>query len=159
MKRGLTRSCGCLRKEVTIARSTKHGNAVRNNHTLTYKAWLSMISRVDYPEEWKAKYYKGKGITLCERWREFANFLKDMGERPSKTHSIDRKDNDKGYEPGNCRWATKAEQCRNTSRNVIVEFRGQSLCLVDAVKLTGVKYSVAQARLKKGWPVDRALAA
>lgn len=158
VKNGSTRSCGCVRDQKTIERSTKHGNAKRSNHSLTYKAWLAMLTRIDYPEEWKAKYYRDKGITVCDRWREFANFLADMGERPSKGHSIERGDNSKGYEPSNCRWATKAEQARNTSRNVIVEYCGRKMCLKEAVDLAGVPYARAQSRLSRGLSVEEALA-
>lgn len=83
-------------------------------HTATYKAWDSLKQRVSNPNyPWYA-YYGGRGITVSERWRtSFENFYADMGDRPSKEHSLDRIDNDGNYEPGNCRWATRSEQRRN----------------------------------------------
>jgi hypothetical protein len=154
---GKTQSCGCFRRETTIARSTKHGGAKRNNHSLTYKSWLSMIARVDYAEPWKAKYYQDRGIAICDRWYEFANFHEDMGDRPVGT-SLDRIDNSRGYEPGNCRWATKIEQARNKRSNLKIEFRGRTMCLTEAAELAGLPYSRVQARLARGWTVEAALA-
>src|SRR3990167_5757975 len=90
----------------------KHGysNFCNGKRNPTYEAWLSMWKRCTKPKRKDYKYYGGKGIKVCERWNKFINFLEDMGERPSKIHSIDRKDSDKDYEPSNCRWATKEEQ-------------------------------------------------
>jgi hypothetical protein len=114
VERQSTKSCGCLRHDV----SRKHllGNTFFKKHgasnTQIYYVWKSMKDRCfrqkckDYP------YYGGRGITVCDRWLKFENFLADMGERPDGT-SIDRIDNDGNYEPSNCRWATWSEQMKN----------------------------------------------
>lgn len=91
----------------------ERGSAYRHgwSRTITYKSWNAMVSRCEHESNASWALYGGRGITVCERWRgDFVNFLEDMGERPSKDHSIDRIDPDGHYEPGNCRWLTREEQ-------------------------------------------------
>jgi hypothetical protein len=114
-----------------------------------------MLSRVDLRHN--AKNYRDRGITVCERWRTFENFLADMGERPSRLYSLDRIDVNGNYEPGNCRWATRTEQMRNKRTNVMVEYRGRRMCLKAATDLAGVPYGRAQARLARGCSAEEAL--
>lgn len=83
----------------------KHGWS----QTITYKTWSSMLGRCDDPRNASYARYGGRGVTVCERWRDFKNFLEDMGERPGKDYQLDRVDNDGPYEPSNCRWLTYAE--------------------------------------------------
>jgi hypothetical protein len=112
--------------------------------------WSSMVRRCTNPRNKAFPAYGGRGITVCDRWRDFTNFLADMGECPEGL-SIDRKDNDKGYEPGNCRWATQSEQCRNTRRNVILTLNGVSHCLVEWAEITGINYGTLNDRIRRGW--------
>lgn len=114
-KRGNTRSCGCLQKDYAN-RPKKHGRSKRHHKNYrTYSSWQHMKDRCLNPKNKYYKNYGGRGIKVCGRWMKFENFLEDMGDSP-EGHSIDRLDINKGYSVDNCRWATKAEQNRNTSR-------------------------------------------
>lgn len=114
LRRGTTKSCGCLRRES----SQKNGKAkIRHGHasgtpTREYRTWEGMIQRCTNSNIKQWKDYGGRGITVCTRWLRFENFLKDMGSRPIGL-TLDRRDNDGNYEPSNCRWATRLEQQHN----------------------------------------------
>jgi hypothetical protein len=138
--------------------SETHGHARGGSHTRTYNSWWSMIQRCRNPNEKKFHLYGGRGIKVCDRWLEsFENFYADMGVRPVGT-SLDRHPDQNGnYEPGNCRWATPAEQGRNTRANRILECDGESMCVVEWAERLGVKPMLILGRLKIGWSVEDAL--
>ena len=111
LRRGETRSCGCL---VSEGRAVKHGHARKNARSELYGIWNGVKDRCFNPNSEKYKDYGGRGITMCDAWvSDFSAFARHMGSRPSKGHSIDRIDNYGNYEPGNCRWATGSQQALN----------------------------------------------
>jgi hypothetical protein len=110
-------SCGCHRREQCGTMSRTHGET----HSVEYTTWTSMTQRCFNPRNRAYKDYGGRGITVCERWRtSFEAFLADMGRRPAPGLSLDRIDNNHGYEPWNCRWATKFEQNNNKRRATFI---------------------------------------
>lgn len=118
LRKGETKSCGCLRIDICKSKTLTHGQ----RGTKIYGVWASMLRRCDNPKQESYPRYGGRGIKVCERWKQFENFYADMGD-PPQGHSIDRyPDPDGDYEPGNCRWATAKEQRANYgSPNAAVE--------------------------------------
>ena len=146
---GTTRSCGCLAGE----NNRTHGMT----KTPTYYTWVSMKTRCLNPNHEAHSRYAGRGIVICARWlQSFENFLVDMGERPDGT-TLDRINNAKGYSKSNCRWATWKQQAQNTRKNVLLTFRGETLCMKEAAKKYGVKRTTLGRRLAMGWSVKKAL--
>lgn len=112
---GRSTSCGCRRKETLSRVRTTHGKRSSSE----YRVWLGMKQRCLNPKNPSYSYYGGRGIRVCDSWvGSFEMFLSDMGPRPSLAYSIDRRNNDGNYEPGNCIWATHTEQMNNTRRNI-----------------------------------------
>lgn len=152
LRRGNSRSCGCLAKEIRLA-PKKHGLADR--HPL-YETWLNMRRRCLVSSCKAYKWYGARGITICDRWDNFLHFVEDMGPRPVGT-SLDRKDNDGPYSPENCRWAGRSEQRENTRSCNQTEVNGVRYpTLSAACAALGVPYPRTYYRLQKGWGVDRA---
>lgn len=114
-----------------------------------------MRQRCLYPNNAAFDRYGGRGITICERWLVFRNFLTDMGERPPGL-SIERIDNNRGYEPGNCKWASPAEQSRNKRNNRFYTIRGVTGCLHDLIRRFHFDKSTIYRRLGRGWTVEQA---
>lgn len=137
LRAGHTRSCGCLFQESAAANRFKHGDALSSGATAEYRCWSAMIQRCHNSKSSAYKNYGGRGIEVCERWRTYPNFLADMGRKPSPTLTIDRINNDGNYEPGNCRWATRSEQQRNTRVQLVV----RKQCLVCKRKTGHIKGS------------------
>jgi len=133
----------------------KHGQAWK---TPEYYIWQAMVQRCTNSAHPSYHKYGGRGIVVCNRWRAYEAFISDMGKRPSPDHSIDRKDNDGNYEPGNCRWATLVEQANNTRANRILEIDGVSETIADWSRKCGVKPNTIVTRLRAGWSPQRAIA-
>lgn len=144
-------------RDTGVTRSReKHGHAANGRKTAEYTAWENMTERCRSPKHPRWPRYGGRGITVCDRWRAFANFLDDLGPRPSPAHSLERIDNDGRYEPGNVQWATRQQQAANKSSNRIVTIDGVANHLREWAKLFGVPETTARARLNRGWPPARA---
>ena len=143
--RGIFCSRVCLGKMT----STKHGHTTKHSVSPTYNSWVNMVSRCHKPYSAKYQNYGAKGIFVCDTWRNsFADFLKDMGERPPNT-TIDRIDGTKGYDKENCRWASIKDQQRNTKANRIIEFEGQSGCVSWWAEKLSTTYGKLAYRIKK----------
>lgn len=138
---------------IMIERNTKHGAY----GTRTYQSWRGMIERCTSKKHKNYDRYGGRGITFCERWREYQNFVDDMGERPDGKN-LDRINNDGPYCKENCRWATQAEQVSNTSRNIFLCFDGRTLTVKQWSIETGIKYATLLHRVGRlGWTAEEAI--
>lgn len=153
LRQGKTTSCGCLLPQQARERALRHGLT----RTPEHRSWSSMRSRCNNPNHHAYDYYGGRGIKVCERWDSFELFLADMGPRPSLSHSLDRIDNDKGYSPDNCRWATQIEQRLNNSSIRLVEIDGVTRRLFEWSHISGIPFDVLFKRLEAGWDPKRAI--
>jgi hypothetical protein len=152
LRTGKVRSCGCLQSEVAAAHCTsmtRHGHYKNNRPTPEWSAWLSMRQRCQREEHPYFADYGGRGITVCPQWEQFEVFLADVGPRPGKGYSIDRRDNTRGYEPGNCRWATSVEQNNNTRRNRMIEVDGVEQSLSEWCRILGTDRALFRAVRKR----------
>lgn len=147
LRRGLTRSCGCINRELAMKRIT-HGMSKSRE----YHCWQAMLSRCLHPKNIGFQNYGGAGIRVCERWRySFENFLADMGEAPFDGASIDRKENKGNYEPSNCRWATRRQQNNNKSSNRMIAIEGKIQSLAEWARELGVNPYSVSTRIQRGW--------
>lgn len=142
------KSCGC--------QSFQRGFKPVGSRTAEYRAWISIRQRCGHlPVTRGSQHYMNRGIEVCARWRDsFPAFLEDMGRRPEGKSSIDRIDNSKGYEPGNCRWSDWTEQQNNRSSTTFIEHGGERRSLADWCRHYGVKLDTARGRLNRGEPFE-----
>ena len=147
LKSGKCKSCGCLHSEGLIMRNIKHGYA----DTPTYRTWQSMRKRCRIKSNPQYADYGGRGIDHCDEWLDFGVFLKDMGVRPNGM-TLERKDNEKGYDQKNCKWATQSEQQRNKRSSVKITVGEETLILNDWASRICTKYGhVVAKRIKSGY--------
>lgn len=153
---GYTVSCGCLQREAV----TRHGLS----DIPEYNVWNGMIQRCTNTNDKRFSDYGGRGITVCDRWlNSIHNFIEDMGFRPSSDHSIDRKENDKGYYKDNCHWATCQEQSNNRRSNIFYHYKGQQYTIPKLSRLPeAIQNDVCESTLVKrikhlGWSVENAI--
>jgi len=166
LKCGDTKSCGCLKKESTIinnkVRKTIHGHCKYNVESRTYRIWSSMLNRCYNKKNIGYKNYGQRGITVCDRWNpktggSFENFLKDIGEIP-KALTLDRKNNNIGYSPENCKLSTPKEQNRNMRTNVNYTYNNKTQCRIDWANEYGMSYQTLTYRLDVlGWSIEKTL--
>lgn len=138
LRKGVSGSCGCNR--------VTHGKT----GTPEYFAWMGMIARCKNSKNSEYHHYGGRGINVCERWSHFENFLSDMGERPSPEHSLDRIDNNSGYSPENCRWATLLTQANNKRTNHVIVVGGQPMTVAQAARMLGLSWTTTLKRWNRG---------
>lgn len=155
---GRTKSCGCILAEINAARFRKHGWA----RTAEYTSWHLMKNRC-YNNNFKHwNRYGGRGISVCARWLDpdhgFENFIADMGQKPSRKHTLDRIDNNGNYEPSNCRWATRRTQAANRNVAWHIELGGRTYTPYELTDITGIPAHTIKHRIKAGYSIASALA-
>ncbi len=154
---GHTKSCGCLRMETTVERSTKHGAAKRGQKTRAYNVWCGIIKRCTNPNTADWENYGGRGISICKEWAEsFECFLQDVGE-PLRGHTIERKDVNGDYCKDNCVWATRKEQNNNTRSSRWLTLGERTQTLAQWADELGLSRSTIYRRLKQNLPIQRVL--
>lgn len=152
---GSSRSCGCLHREIVSATKTVHGES---DKTPEWIAWMNMISRCENENNPQFKDYGGRGISVCKKWRKsYAAFLLDVGRRPSRFHSLNRKNNNKGYSSANVNWATSRQQNSNRRSNVFLMLGGVKKTVMEWARLHRIKPALVYKRLKRGWSVEESL--
>ena len=134
----------------------RHGHAVGGQLTPTYTSWAMMVGRCTNPNNPSFSNYGERGITVCKRWLRFDSFLEDMGKRPAN-RTLERKDNSKGYQKSNCKWATRKEQARNRRNIKMVTANGITKPAFEWAESFGINVLTIKARLSEGWPPDKAV--
>jgi hypothetical protein len=144
LRSGNTRSCRCLDTEMTIARTTKHGES---HKTPEYYIWKSMRQRCNTLTYKSFNYYGGRGIKVCDRWNNYSNFIKDMGRRPTPKHQLDRINVNGNYEPNNCRWITQTENANNKRNNTMLTYCGITDTLPNWSRRLDIKQTTLRRRI------------
>ena len=134
-----------------------HGHTRGRRHTPEYNSWSNMIQRCTNHKKWDYKHYGGRGIKVCDRWRKFANFLADMGHKPSVKHTLERARNNGGYSPSNCLWVLQPKQANNKRNNRWLTYRGKTLTVAQWSRAIGLNMGTLHDRLRQGWSVERTL--
>ena len=154
LRSGVTKSCNCLQKETVSIVNKKHGASIVE--TKEYRAWMGLRKRCNNPNSLDYSQYGGRGITVCERWDSFENFLSDMGVAPNG-HSIDRIDVNKGYSPENCRWADAKTQARNKTNSRFLSVNGMIKTLAEWAEISNTSRSNIHKRIVRGWSTEQAI--
>lgn len=155
LRNGDTQSCGCFHKEQQAKCSITHGQNRGGHITKSYRIWAYMIQRCNNPNNLNYKHYGGRGIKVCERWLKFENFYEDVGDVPEGM-TFDRRDNERGYEPDNWRWATWREQQNNRRNNIWKTYNGETKTITQWERSLGISRGTLWMRLNKGWSDERA---
>lgn len=151
LRTGHTKSCGCLKSELDSTRTRTHGKSLSRE----YRIWCAMWTRCTNQNAAGYANYGGRGISICERWADFENFLQDIGNCPPE-YSIERLDSNGNYCPENCKWADRITQARNTRRNRILTLDGVSKCLAEWASDLGIDQASLRERLST-WTLEKAL--
>lgn len=150
---GETKSCGCLCADLSKARATKHGLFL--SHPRAFQAWRNMMGRCYGASYRQSHIYKGR-ISVCKEWHSPTKFAEDMGE-PKKGLQLDRINNDRDYEPGNCRWVSSAVQANNKRNTRYLVYRGERIAAGMLARRVGISYQLLQKRIGRGWTVEDAV--
>ena len=156
LRRGETCSCGCLRRDIATSSHLRHGHARRSGHSPTHKIWSGMLNRCLNQNDSAFQKYGAKGITVCERWMTFENFLSDMGEKPNGL-TLDRKKNDLGYSKEHCRLASQKQQQNNRTNNFTLTVDGVTKTAAEWASIKAVKPHTIIARSRSGWSDEDAV--
>lgn len=153
LRNGDTRSCGCLPNRGRM----NHGEARAGHPSREYRAWCSIKQRCRPSSQKNKAWYADRGIKVCPEWaKSFARFLSDMGRCPNG-FQIERKDNSKGYEPGNCVWTTSKKNCRNKRNNRVIRFNGSARTVTEWAELVETPVPTLFSRIYAGWPTEEVL--
>lgn len=144
-------SCGCLQREKASAACKKRNATHGLSRTCEYKVWAGMKNRCYNKNDLTYQQYGGRGVKVCERWHNFENFIVDMEQRPSKKHTLGRKDNNGDYAPENCRWETTTEQNRNKGDTKKIAFSGKFQSTAEWCREWGISRGCFIGRLRRGW--------
>jgi hypothetical protein len=157
LRTGHTQSCGCFLAEVVKTVCVTHGMAGKDTSGRTYRIWSNIKTRCLNQKSPAYKDYGGRGITICDHWKDsFQNFFNDMGECPPGM-SIERKDNNLGYSKDNCKWATSKQQANNRRSSAVVEFGSERHTIAEWAEITGILRDTIEHRLRSGWTPKDAL--
>ncbi len=158
IKSGRSKICGCLNREATLKSNSKHGGCRRSGHAPEFDVWVGMNSRCHNPSYPAFYRYGGRGISVCEKWHHsYANFISDMGRKPTPSHTIERLNNNGNYEPSNCKWATRKEQANNRRTNHFMTHAGKTLTASQWSEILGIHSLTLVARSKRGWSDEKTL--
>ena len=154
LRSGLISSCGCLRNEMSLARTITHGLT----RSPEYSVWCGMKRRCYNKHDRRYMSYGGRGIRLCPTWEHsFETFIADMGQRPTPNHSIERIDVDGNYCKDNCAWIPLRNQAFNKRSNKLFSAYGATRILAEWSRVSGVSYKLLQSRISRGWDIQKAI--
>lgn len=158
LRSGDSTSCGCFAREFHKSRLTRSDLS----RTYIYRIWWHIVDRCCNPECPAYENYGGRGIRVCDRWRDSVedfcgDILASIGERPSPRMELDRIENDGNYEPGNVRWATRSQQARNRRATAKLTLSGVTRPMADWAEITGIKYYTLKMRKQLGWSDEKTL--
>lgn len=157
LRNGAIKSCGCMKRELCGVANKTHGMKGKR----LYNIWQAIIQRTTNPNNYEYGEYGGRGIGICNEWRNsFNSFMQWSYENGYADNlTIDRKNNNKGYQPDNCRWVSNKENCRNKRNNHCLTYNGQAKTITEWAEITGLSKEVIRYRITKmGWSAEKALA-
>jgi hypothetical protein len=155
LRRGKTKSCNLKGHRW---KNTPRYGGLTVKFPSEYASWRGAWHRCYNPKNISYPVYGGRGITVCDRWKSFEHFMQDMGRKPEPKFTIERRDVNGNYEPGNCCWISKSAQGRNKQNSVYVVYQGRKMLLIDLIEELGLSKGIVKQRLKLGWTLAQAIA-